>query len=463
MMLGSRLALVSNDQRLAEAIQAHLQKTLGQTPFTCAIEEIRSCLAPDTDGLLLLATDQAADAEKILRLVHEMCIEKLPPIVLIVEGDAVARQHRLNALEGRVAHRVRWPEEAATLVSLVKSRMGKGRHFTKADEESLEEVIRRRLLNRTPSLQGLAEQIALAARHDVPVLLSGETGTGKTYLARLMHECSPRRNNRFLVVSCGTLAPNLIESEFFGHVKGAFTGADHTKEGKFAAAGHGTLLLDEIDTLGLQQQSNLLRILETGEFEPVGSNQTQVCTARIIAASNWNLEEAVDSGKFRRDLYYRLHVMAFHLPPLRERIQDIPPLVRGMAAHFNTKFRKELFGISNEAMAALEAFPWPGNIRQLENVVQQAVLMSSGPELLPTHLPPLVRSHQSNGSHVGQPRSDSLAHNRQEMERMVIQRTLASCRNCRTDAAHALGISRVTLYKKMRKYGLMNRTAQTAG
>src|SRR5262249_45438827 len=158
------------------------------------------------------------------------------------------------------------------------------------------------------------------------------------------------------------LAANLVESEFFGHAKGAFTGADRPKVGKFEAAGNGTLLLDEIDALGLDQQSNLLRVIETGEYEPVGSNETQYCTARIIVASNWNLDEEVERGKFRRDLYYRLNVMSFHLPPLRERRQDIGPLVRGMAARFNQKFNKELFEISPEAMEALESFPWPGNI-----------------------------------------------------------------------------------------------------
>ena len=153
---------------------------------------------------------------------------------------------------------------------------------------------------------------------------------------------------------------NLVESDFFGHVKGAFTGADRAKIGKFEAAGNGTILLDEIDTLGLEQQAGLLRVIETGEFEPVGSNETQHCTARIIVASNWDLEEAVSAGKFRQDLYYRLNVMSFHLPPLRERVQDIAPLVRAMVARFNTKFRKELFDISPQAMDVLEGVPLAG-------------------------------------------------------------------------------------------------------
>src|SRR5262249_27730062 len=175
------------------------------------------------------------------------------------------------------------------------------------EEETMHEVIRKRLLAQTPSLLPLVERIALAASHDVTVLLTGETGTGKTYLARLMHEFSPRHSHRFLVVPCGALSPNLVESEFFGHTTEAFTGADRPRSGRCAAAGNGTLLLDEIDALGLDQQANLLRVIETGEYEPVGSNETHISTARIIVASNWNLEEAVERGKFRRDLYYRLN------------------------------------------------------------------------------------------------------------------------------------------------------------
>jgi transcriptional regulator with PAS, ATPase and Fis domain len=271
-----------------------------------------------------------------------------------------------------------------------------------------------------------------------------------------MHECSPRKAHPFLTVPCGAQPANLVESAFFGHIKGAFTGADRSKVGKFEAAGHGSILLDEIDTLGLEQQAGLLRVIETGDYEPVGSNETKTCNARIIVASNWDLEEAVGRGKFRQDLYYRLNVMSFHLPPLRERVQDIAPLVRGMAARFNTKFRKDLFDVSVQAMDALESYSWPGNIRQLENFIQQAVLVSSGPELLFEHLPQQVREYRpATTAAPATAQHDSLSHNREQLERNVIQRALANNGYSRARAASALGISRVTLYKKMKKYGLM--------
>jgi DNA-binding NtrC family response regulator len=211
----------------------------------------------------------------------------------------------------------------------------------------------------------------------------------------------------------------------------------------------------------MEQQATLLRVIETGEFEPVGSIETQTCTARLIVASNLNLEEAVERSRFRPDLYFRLNVMSFHMPPLRERVQDIAPLARGMAARFNRKFQKELFDIGPEALSALESFPWPGNIRQLENVMQHAVLVSAGPELLVHHLPQPVQDQaalanaQANGNGIVAHNVDTLHHQRDQIERNVIQRALANHGYSRARAADALGISRVTLYKKMKKYGLM--------
>jgi DNA-binding NtrC family response regulator len=455
-MTGSRLALVADDQRLISSVQAHLQKALGQAAFHCGLDAIRGHIARDTDGLLVFAPATTSEAEQVIRLVQEIYLQKLPAILLTVEGEEAARHKGLPMLGPYVAQRLRWAEDAGKLVQFIRERMGHVRDFPAAPSGTIEEVISRRLLLLTPSLLPLVERITLAAIHDVTVLLTGETGTGKTHLARLLHDCSPRRKAPFLTVPCGAIPANLVEGAFFGHVKGAFTGATEKKLGKFEAAGEGTILLDEIDTLGLEQQASLLRVIETGEFEPVGSNETRRCVARIIVASNWDLEEAVRQNKFRQDLYYRLNVMSFHLPPLRERVQDIAPLVRGMAARFNTKFRKDLFDISLRALDALETYPWPGNIRQLENSIQQAVLLSSGPELLFEHLPEQVRDYQPPAPPLpssGQP--GSLSHNRELLERNVIQRALANNGYSRSRAASALGISRVTLYKKMKKYGLM--------
>ena len=462
-MSSSRIALVTGDQQLAQSIPDYFQNSLGQPVFFSTFETIRGHLGSKDAGVLVLVAARPADLAPAIHLIQEVRLMEWPCRIILLQTKAASDARDLSFLDPHLAGRFSWPDEANRLGDLIKERLGRNRKLlAAAPEETLTERISQRLLRQTPSLAALAEPLALAASHDMIVLLAGETGTGKTHLARLIHECSPRRHHRLLSIPCGALVATLVESELFGHVKGAFTGADQDKIGKFQAAGEGTVLLDEIETLGLEQQSNLLRVIETGEYEPVGSNRTQLCTARIIAASNCNLEEAVDRGKFRQDLYYRLNVLSFYLPPLRERVQDIGPLVRSMAAKFAQKFGKELFAISPEAMAALEAFPWPGNIRQLENVVQQAVLMSQGPELLWPHLPKLVQENAEAGHASNGVLKDSLAQNRADVERSTIQRALMKHGYTRSHAATALGISRVTLYKKMKKYGLMDWPVQQA-
>jgi two-component system, NtrC family, response regulator HydG len=473
-MSSRQLALVADNPRLAHTIQDRLRTTLDHPPLLLPFDAIQEHLEPHFDGLLVCATTSDAHRGRIIDMVRGIRLRQWPSTVLLVEAEGGASNQDLTCLDPYVACRVRWPEEAPTLLGLI--------HFHSLTHQprltgstcapvfgvggELAGVLAKELQRQTPALVSLAEPLAMAAAHDVTVLLTGETGSGKTHLARLIHEHSPRKNRRLLVVPCGALSPSLVESEFFGHARGAFTGADQAKVGKFEAVGEGTLLLDEIDTLGLEQQAKLLRVIETGEYEPVGSNETRQCRGRIIAASNLNLEEEVARGKFRQDLYYRLNVLTFYLPPLRERVQDISCLARGMAARFSERFHKELFGISAEAQALLEAFAWAGNIRQLENVMQQAVLMSTGPELLPQHLPSLVRERAAFAA-VTRARSvvvesraaPGLVEDRDQHERNIIERALAEAGNCRTQAARALQVSRVTLYNKMKKYGIPLRMA----
>jgi two-component system response regulator HydG len=458
-MAGNYLALVANDAYLATVREEHGSRIFDQAPLICSFEAIREQLGRDSHGILLLVAADPADCEPIKRLVQEINLRKLPAVIILLVADQ-ALESRLAFLNPYILKCLHWPEDAVTLGDLLADGLEQAGMFPDTVAESVAEILSRRLLTQTPSLLPLLEHLVLAATHDITVLLIGETGTGKSYLARLMHECSPRREQRFLTIPCGAIAPTLVESEFFGHVQGAFTGADRPKLGKFAAVGSGTLFLDEIDALGLEQQAALLRVIETGEFEPVGSNETQHTLARLIFASNVNLEAEVRRGKFRQDLYYRLNVMAFHLPPLRERREDIAPLVRALVARFNQRFRKELFDIRPETLAALEAFSWPGNIRQLENVIQHAVLVSGGRELLLQHLPPpildeaaLSRSHSDLGNEQAATAS-LLRHNRELLEHNLIQRVLVDSGYSLNRTAHTLGISRVTLYKKMKKYGL---------
>jgi len=316
----------------------------------------------------------------------------------------------------------------------------------------------RNLVTFTPSMFQMLDELKVAAAHDVTVLFVGETGCGKTFLARLLHELSPRHEGRCLTVACGALPPNLIESELFGYVKGAFTGADGNRQGKFAAAAGGTLLLDEIDVLAPEQQAKLLRVIETGEYEPVGSNDTQTCTARLVAASNYDLEQLVDSGRFRKDLYYRLNTLNFHLPPLRERPWDIEYLCRKFARDHSRAHHIELRRIEPEFLAALREYPWPGNIRELENVMRRAVLYCRQGVLATGDLPSALRPAtteraRSNGN--GKP-PRTLEEHIDQIERRIIEESLRRHNHHRTATAKELGISRVTLYNKMKKFGMLS-------
>jgi DNA-binding NtrC family response regulator len=455
MPFSRRLVLVGTDHRFSQTIQTHLHKTFLLTAPVVRAEDVSALVTRDSDGAMIFLVADAADVDKVEAAVRDLRVQQLPPRLAVLEADGFALPRRLDAISAHLDGRFAWPAQLRELNAWVRKAVTPGEPFADPAHEGTGDRIRRRLLALTPSLAPLVPQLEIAAAHDVTVLIEGETGTGKTHIAKLIHDCSARSAHRFLVVPCGALSGNLIASEFFGHVRGAFTGADAAKVGKFAAAGSGTILLDEIDTLGLDHQSNLLRVIETGEYEPVGSNETHICQARIIAATNWDLAEAVDKGTFRRDLYYRLHVVTLNLPPLRARPQDIGPLVRGMVARYAGRFNKRVTAVSPEAVAALEQFPWPGNIRQLENAVQQAVLTCPGEELTLAHLPPAVVSRADGTPTPVAVSASSLAHTRETTERAVILRCLEKANGSRTRAAQALGVSRVTLYKKMVKYGLI--------
>jgi DNA-binding NtrC family response regulator len=316
-----------------------------------------------------------------------------------------------------------------------------------------------------PDMAEVREQIRRVVPQETTLLLTGETGTGKTRLARLIHELSPRREEPFLVVDCGALSPSLIESEMFGHIKGAFTGADRDRPGKFAAAGRGVLLLDEINSLPLPLQSKLLRAVDDRVFEPVGSDRSQPLRARIIAVTNVPLGDEVAAGRFRADLYFRLDVVGFYLPPLRDRRASVAPLARKFLTEFAGRNRPDVRGLAPAALEALQDYHWPGNIRELRNVIERAVALCPGPEVQLDDLPEVIRLGKPAAprglSLVGAPGDAAtdascltLAQSREAAEVLKIKEALVKHNNNRLRAAQELGISRMGLYKKLHKYGL---------
>ncbi|MFO0968418.1 MAG: sigma 54-interacting transcriptional regulator, partial [Gemmataceae bacterium] len=258
-MTPSRVALVTENATATRPVCDWLRESAGVEPLVHSFASVRDILDRDADGVLLLHIARPADEDLAEEVVQEISLLKLAPLVVLLDGDAARVNHQ--EMNRRIARRLSWPADADTLLRLVQE-MSRAKGFSRDPDDALEDLLSRRLLAWTPSLLPLVDRIALAACHEVTVLLNGETGTGKTFLARLIHEYSPRKTHRFLTVPCGAISANLVESEFFGHVKGAFTGADRPKIGKFAAVAQGTLLLDEIDTLGLEQQATLLRVIE---------------------------------------------------------------------------------------------------------------------------------------------------------------------------------------------------------
>jgi DNA-binding NtrC family response regulator len=305
----------------------------------------------------------------------------------------------------------------------------------------------------------MMDQVRRVAPQNTTLFLSGETGTGKTQLARFIHELSPRRGEPFQVVDCGALSADLMESEIFGHQKGAFTGAICDRIGKFGTVGRGTLLLDEVNSLTPHLQSKLLRAVDDRLYEPVGSNKTSFLEARIIAAANVPLEEAVRSGKFRQDLFYRLNVVGFFLPPLRERRKLIRPLANKLLAEFVARNQLEVTGFSQEAMEILVEHDWPGNVRELRNTIERAGLLAPGPEIQKCDLAGIFQSREKlvpdfANEPAGAP---PLAQTREEAEIQLIIAALDKHKNNRLRAAEELGISRMSLYNKMHRYGLFSR------
>ena len=304
------------------------------------------------------------------------------------------------------------------------------------------------IIGRTPEMDKLYRIIGKAAHSAHPVLILGESGTGKEMVARAIHYSGPFRDKPFVPVDCGSLVPTLIESELFGHVKGAFTGASHAKEGLLALAVGGTVFLDEIGELPLDLQSKLLRALQEKEIRPVGSTKQVPINVRIVAATNRDLEQAVGQGEFRRDLYFRLNVLSLRIPPLRERRQDVPLLVNAFLERLSRASRRNL-DVSDDVMKALVAYDWPGNVRELENCIERCCAMNSGPVIHTTDLPTSITGASAR---FGEGSSEERIMRIADLEKQAIVGAIETLGGDKLMAAKLLGIGKTTLYRKLKEY-----------
>ncbi len=311
------------------------------------------------------------------------------------------------------------------------------------------------LIGSSPKFRAVVSEVAQVAPVDSAVLIQGETGTGKEVIARAIHEASPRRNSSFVALNCAAIPSALLESELFGHERGAFTGAWTQTKGRFQLADGGTLFLDEVGDMPLELQPKLLRALQEREFERLGSTQTVRVNVRVVAATNQDLEQLVAKKLFRADLFYRLNVIPICLPPLRERVQDILPLTEFFVAKFAARLNKPIDLIPDEVIAVLKAHDWPGNIRELQNFIERAVLFSPGPVLrLPRDLMLTAKS-----------RSESISRTLADADREHILETLQQTGwliGGQDGAANRLGLPRTTLIYKMRKLGIEIRRSSRA-
>jgi DNA-binding NtrC family response regulator len=299
------------------------------------------------------------------------------------------------------------------------------------------------LVGRDPGMIILYKRVGQLAARRVNVLIRGETGSGKGLFARAIHQSSPDADHPFIGVNCTALPETLLESELFGHVKGAFTGALSDRRGRFALAGRGTLFLDEVGDTSLELQAKLLKVLEDREYFPVGGDRPERTEARVIAATHRNLEALVREGRFREDLYYRLRIVELRVPSLKERAADIPALARHFARKASRAFEVPEPTISPDAMASLLAHDWPGNVRELENTITRAVVLATGDVIRPEHLE-VARS---------QPDLQERFPTLEEMEAKLLRRALAASGGNRTRAAEMLGVSKPRLYRMLEKYG----------
>jgi len=373
----------------------------------------------------------------------------IPVIVLTGHGTV---EDAVDAMRNGAYDFITKPVNLDHLSILVKRALER-RELARRNEELLEEVETQRrsstIVGRSPAIRRIFELVRRVAPTKASVLITGESGVGKELVADAIHNLSPRADKPFIKVHCAALAESLLESELFGHEKGSFTGAQARKKGRFELAHEGTLFLDEIGEINQNVQIKILRVLQEKRFERVGGEDTIETDVRVVAATNKDLKSEIAAGTFREDLYYRLNVVNIHVPPLRERKDDIPLLAGAFLEEFSKDNGKKIEGFDPKSRAALYSYSWPGNVRELRNCIESAVVMSSGGIITIDDLPPGVRT-SAEESIIRITPGSSLA----DAERILIRETLATQAGNKSKTAEILGIGRKTLYQKIQEYGL---------
>lgn len=472
MMAGPTALLVSRDPSLTDAVRGVVDSTDGFIlEVVDGIEQACRRVADDGVLIVLFHLVEGSCVSGVIRLLQTIAINNRSVVTLVLSDNYRAEQGSVLLRLGASDYLPR-PLDLSRLAYLIDFLTISARHGAQKPSSRSTKVAETVCLTgpggnfffylESTKMGLMVEQVRRIAPLSTTILLGGETGTGKSVLAGVIHQLSPRRDQPLSVVNCAALSSTLFESELFGHKHGAFTGADADRVGKFAEVGRGTLFLDEIDSLSLPLQAKLLRVVENRVFEPVGSNRTEPMRARLIVASNRPLEREVAAGRFRADLFYRLNVVAFELPPLRERTSIIPILTTGFLNEFAAATGRSVHGVSPEALKVLLAHHWPGNLRELRNVIERAVALCEGPVVELHDLPESLQRPASvatpspaftPASHpASMPDGTGLAVSRAVAERGLIVEALLRNGGNRLRSAAELGISRMTLYNKISKH-----------
>lgn len=391
--------------------------------------------------------DTTSGQEGLDLLAHVLTIDPSLPVVVMTAWASV--EVAVEAMRRGARDFVQKPWENARLLSIVRNQIALRRALREGERLAAATAVQHGpgpiLVAQAPSMRPILELVKRVGPSDATVLITGENGTGKGVIAAALHAASPRASRPFISVNMGGLSETLFESELFGHVRGAFTDAKTDRVGRFEMAEGGSLFLDEIANVLGGQQTKLLRVLETRTFERVGSSRTQQADLRLIAATNADLRAEVAAGRFRQDLLFRLNTIEIHLPPLRDRREDLEPLAHFFLQQLRRRYRKDIVGFEPAALAALQAHSWPGNVRELGHAVERAVLLTPGTQIRAVDL------GLASGRETA-PRLEDMS--LEEVERFLIKQTLARCGGNAMKAAEQLGLSRSAFYRRLEKYGL---------
>lgn len=438
------------------------------TQITMSLAEVLHQVPSEIVGHPLVEVSRHGSFKKLVRVLQSGqpepgCLETLDGRCALVHYLPVIEEQRVLGAAAHVTFLNCFSSECATLAGQYQSKKRPARS-TGAVQYTVENIV-----GTSPQLIDLKETILKVAPRNSTILITGESGTGKELFAQSIHAASLRRSGPFIKINCAAIPDTLLESEFFGYEEGAFTGSRKGGQvGKLELAHGGTVFLDEIGELSFNLQAKLLRFIQDREIQKLGSGRTLVSDVRIVAATNVNLDQLVKYKKFREDLYYRLNVVNIHIPPLRERREDIPALVDCFIQKFNRLFRMQVGGVAPEVQAVFQRYSWPGNVRELENVIERAFNVLEGDRItlahLPAHLTALSAEFGVDEEHVGEEKNNGIASALlsgqgldqilEQSEKMIIMQALMLCKGNKARAASMLNISRPGLYKKLLKYGL---------